>query len=163
MNKNDVLIWLDEHTKFQRLLDKVGPERMDKPGVNGEWSMKDIVAHMTGWQHRMVNEVEAASKGKPKPPLPWGSNLESEDATNEWIYDRYKGRSVEEVLEETEALYQKLVGLIRGLPEDVRIEFREPRYYLIWLGDERYPVGEFFDHLDDDHMPDVRAWLERQK
>jgi hypothetical protein len=31
----------------------------------------------------------------------------------------------------------------------------------VWLNDQRFPAGEFFDHFRDDHEPDVRAWLAR--
>ena len=57
--------------------------------------------------------------------------------------------------------------MIDSLPEDVQIEIvrnaagRE--FYLVWLGEQRFPVGEFFDHFRDDHEPDIRAWLAREE
>jgi hypothetical protein len=36
-------------------------------------------------------------------------------------------------------------------------------YYLLCLGEKRFPVGEFFDHFHDDHEPDMRAWLAQLK
>ena len=39
-------------------------------------------------------------------------------------------------------------------------EYQQERvYHLVWLGDKRFPVGEFYDHFHDDHEPDIRAWL----
>jgi hypothetical protein len=32
---------------------------------------------------------------------------------------------------------------------------------VVWVNDQRFPAGEFFDHFHDDHEPDVRAWLTR--
>jgi hypothetical protein len=29
----------------------------------------------------------------------------------------------------------------------------------VWLGDKRFPAGEFFAHFHDDHEPDICAWL----
>jgi hypothetical protein len=35
------------------------PQRMNQPGVSGEWSMGDIVAHLTGWQQRLAAQIQA--------------------------------------------------------------------------------------------------------
>jgi len=44
MTKSELLTWLQEaYQQWEAFLDQIGPERMDQPGVNGQWSMKDIV------------------------------------------------------------------------------------------------------------------------
>jgi hypothetical protein len=137
---------------------------MDQPGVNGDWSMKDIVAHLTGWQPRLIARLQAAQRGEPEPPPPWPARLQTEDEINAWIYESNHGRSVHEVLAESHQVFQQLLAVIEGLPDEVRIEqvHHQGRVYLlVWLGDERFPAGEFFDHFHDDHEPDVRAWLAR--
>jgi hypothetical protein len=68
---------------------------------------------------------------------------------------------VREVLDESHQLFQQLFAVLESLPDDVRIEFIEPKFHIVWLGDKYFPVGEFFDHFYDDHEPDVRAWLAR--
>lgn len=40
-----------------------------------------------------------------------------------------------------------------------RVERVEPAYYLVWINEQRFLPGEFYDHFHDDHAPDVRAWL----
>ncbi|MFI5275949.1 MAG: hypothetical protein ACHQ1E_01655, partial [Ktedonobacterales bacterium] len=42
-----------ERAQWQALLARVGPDRMEQPGVEGEWSMKELVAHLT-WYERAV-------------------------------------------------------------------------------------------------------------
>ncbi|MGH2505096.1 MAG: hypothetical protein ACRDID_21510, partial [Ktedonobacterales bacterium] len=49
-----------EQDGFEALLDEVGEQRMIQPGVAGDWSMKDIVAHLTGWRRRSVARFQAA-------------------------------------------------------------------------------------------------------
>ena len=72
MTKAELLKWLqDEYRQWEALLDQIGPARMDQPGVNGHWSMKDIAAHLTGWQRRVVANLQAAQRGEPEPPPPW--------------------------------------------------------------------------------------------
>ena len=99
MNKSELLKWLQEEDRqWEALLDQIGEARMDQPGVNGDWSMKDIVAHLTGWQRRVVANLQAAQRGEPAPPPHWPAHLEAEDDINAWIYETNRGRSVREVL-----------------------------------------------------------------
>jgi hypothetical protein len=164
MKKSELLNWLrEENRQWEAFLDQIGPARMDQPGVNGDWSMKDIVAHLTGWQPRLIGRILAAQRGEPEPPPPWPAHLQADDEINAWIYEANRGRSVREVLDESNNLFQQLLAAIEGLPDEVRIdEVRHDRaYYFVRLGDQRLPAGEFFDHFHDDHEPDVRAWLAR--
>ena len=158
MNKSELLKWLqEEYRQWEAFLDQIGPARMDQPGVNGDWSMKDIVAHLTGWQRRVVARLQAAQRSEPEPPPPWPAHLEAEDDINAWIYESNRDRSVREVLSDTQHVFQQLLAVIEGLPDDVRVEHIEPAFYLVWLDGQRFLTGEFFDHFHDDHEPDIRA------
>ena len=165
MEKSELLTWLqEEYQQWEAFLDQIGPTRMELPGVNGDWSVKDLVAHLTGSQPRLIARIQAAQRGEPEPPPPWPAHLQTDDEINVWIYEANHGRPVREVLDESHQLFQQLLAVIEGLPEDVRIEqvHQEGRvYHLVWLGDKRFPAGEFFDHFHDDHEPDIRAWLAR--
>jgi len=165
MNKSELLNWLqEENQQWQAFLDQIDPALMDQPGVAGHWSIKDIVAHLTGWQQpKLIAHLQAAQRGEPEPPPPWPAHLQTDDEINAWIYESNRGRSVREVLDESHQQFQQLLAVIEGLPDDVRVEVvqQEHDFYLVWLNDERYLVGEFFDHFHDDHEPDIRAWLAR--
>ena len=159
MKKPKLLNWLmDEQQQWEALLDQIGPTRMDQPGVAGLWSMKDLVAHLTGWNRHLVARLQAAQRGRPEPPPPWPAELQAEDDINAWIYAANQARSVGEVLEDSRRVFGQIIAVIEGLPEEVRIE---PEWHLIWLDDVSFPVAEFFDHFHDDHERDVRAWLAR--
>jgi hypothetical protein len=83
MDKSELLNWLQEkHHQWEVFLDQIGPTRMDQPGVNGDWSMKDIVAHLTGWNRKLVASLQAAQRGEPEPPPPWPAHLQTEDEIN---------------------------------------------------------------------------------
>ena len=165
MNKSELVRWLQQQNQqWETLLYAIGPTRMVQPGVNGDWSMKDVVAHLTGWQPRLTASLQAAQRGEPEPPPPWPAHLQTEDEINAWIYESNRGRSLRAVLDETHQVFQQLLAVVEGLPEDVRIDQvhqRDRVYYLVWLNGQRFPVGEFFDHFHDDHEPDIRAWLAR--
>jgi hypothetical protein len=164
MKKSELLNWLqEEYQQWEAFLDQISPARMDQPGVNGHWSIKDIVAHLTGWQPRLIARIQAAQRGEPEPPPPWPAHLQTEDEINAWIYESNRGRSVREVLDESHQVFQQLPAVIEGLPDEVRIDTIRTssgrEYHLVWVDDKRFPAGEFFDHFHDDHEPDIRAWL----
>lgn len=46
---------------------------------------------------------------------------------------------------------------IEALPDDARTELIEAKFPVIWVGDQRFAVGEFFHHFYDDHAADVRG------
>jgi hypothetical protein len=124
--------------------------------------MKDIIAHLTGWNRWLVTRLQAALRGEPEPLPHWPAHLQTEDEINAWIYESNRERSVRQVLGETHRVYQQLRTVIEGLPDETRIERIEPAYYLVWVNDKRFVPSEFFNHFHDDHEPDVRAWLARK-
>ncbi len=161
MNLAEFMDYLQgRNAEWEALLEQAGPERMEQPGVNGDWSMKDVVAHLTGWHHWMVARLRAAVRGEAPPPAPWPAHLEEEDDINAWIYAAYRDKPAEAVLAEMRALLQEQDDLLRSLPAGTRIETVETIFHLVWVGDRRFHVTEFLDHFRDDHEADVRAWME---
>ena len=159
MTKTELLQWLqDEYRQWQALLDQIGSERMEQPNVAGTWSIKDMIAHLTGWHHTLVARMQAAQGGEPEPPPPWPAQLQDDDAINAWIYETNRERSLCAVLDESHQLFQQLFAVIAALPEDIAIE---PEWRVVQFGDQRFAAGEFFDHFHDDHEPDIRVWLAR--
>lgn len=39
----------EERARWEVLLAQVGSEHMRQPGALGEWTFKDLVAHLNGW------------------------------------------------------------------------------------------------------------------
>jgi hypothetical protein len=165
MNKSELVNYLhEEHQQWTAFLDGIDPARMDQPGVAAHWSVKDIVAHLTGWNRNLAARIQAAQRSEPQPPPPWPAHLEAEDDINAWIYEASRSRSVQAVLDESHQQFRQFLAVIKGLPDEVQIETQHHQgraYHVVQLGDQRFLTGEFFDHFHDDHEADVRAWLAR--
>src|SRR4051794_14073665 len=117
MNKADVQIWLqDEYQQWQAFLDEIGTTRMAQPGVNGDWIMKDIIAHLTVWNQWLVVRLQAAQRGAAEPPPPWSPNLEAEDDINAWIFESNHEQSVSQVLDDMHQNFQQLFDVMERLP-----------------------------------------------
>ena len=163
MKKAELVHWLEEEQRgWEGLLEQIAAFRMDQPGANGDWSVKDLLAHLTAWQNRLIRAIQAAHRNEPEPPPPWPAHLQTEDEINAWIYEHNHRRSVDDVLDESHQMFQQLLTVMQALPDDVRIETvasAGKAYYVVWLGDKRFPPGEFFYHFHDDHESTIRAWL----
>ena len=161
MKKSELLNGLrEEYQQWEALLDQIGPGRMDQPDVAGPWSIKDIVAHLTGWRRRTVARLQAAGRKEPEPPPPWPAHLQTDDEINAWIYESNHGRSVREVLDESHQVFQQLLAAIEGLPDEVLMD---PQHHLPWLEGNPFSAAGIFAHFHDEHEPDMRAWLARSE
>jgi hypothetical protein len=159
MRRADLLAELNaEYQGWERLLAKIGEDRMDEPGAAGTWSIKDVVAHLTAWRRRTVGRLEAVAQGQPEPKPAWPAELTSDDDINSWFHARDRDRPVREVVTEARRVFQQLVSAIEKLPED---KLADPRNFP-WMEGAPLSGAAFFSHFHDEHEADMRAWLARQ-
>ena len=146
-----------EQAGWEALLRDIGEEHMTQPGVAGEWSIKDIVAHLTAWRRRTVGRVQAALRHEPPPPPPWPSHLQNDDEINAWFYAADRDRPLTDVLGESRDVFAQLAEALSAFPEAALLDpTRFP-----WLEGEPLTGAAFFGHFHEEHEPDMRAWLER--
>jgi hypothetical protein len=147
-----------EQAAWEGLLGEVGEERMEEPGIAGEWSIKDIVAHLTAWRRRTVGRVEAAAQGQPEPTPPWPADLHEDDEINAWFHARDRVKSVREVLSESRRVFEQLRSAIEKIPEEA---LDDPGRFP-WMEGSAVTGAAFFSHFHEEHEADMRAWLSRQ-
>ena len=149
----------DEQAGWEALLQDIGEEHMTQPGVAGEWSIKDIVAHLTGWRRRSVGRFQVALRHEPEPQPQWPSQLQTDDEINAWIYAANRDLPLADVLRESREVFEQLVETLDAFPAaDLLDPTRFP-----WLGSEDLPLSgaALFGHFHEEHEPDIRAWLVR--
>ena len=158
--KAELLAAIRADQRFWRdLAAEVGPDRYAEPGPMGAWTFGDMAGHLAGWRDRTIARVEAAGRGEPEPPPPWPSALEDamdDDATiNDWIHAQHAGRSPEQLVAEYDATYDRLAASVEALPDEVATD---PDAFP-WIGGPLVDA-DFTDHLHEEHVPSVRAWLD---
>jgi hypothetical protein len=146
-----------ENDSWQALLDEIGEANMTQPEVAGGWSIKDIVAHLTGWRRRTVRRFQAALNHEPVVPPPWPSELQEDDEINAWIYESNRDRPLADVLSDSREVFQQLVDAIAAFSDE---ELRDIQRFA-WLEGEPLSGKLFFSHFHEEHEPDMRAWLNR--
>ncbi len=148
---------------LERLVAEAGPTRMDLPGAAGDWTLKDVIAHLTAWRWWSVARLEAAARDEVPVPT-WEGDLDEEDdddteRINQQFYEASRDRPVEEVLRDSRETLDRLEAALLALPEaDLFAAGRYP-----WLGG--YPAAAVVTgsaaHLNVDHEPAINDFLAR--
>ena len=151
-----------EQEAWRALVAEVGVEHLTEPGPMGDWSFRDLAAHLSGWRERTIARLEAAADGAPEPPDPWPADLNDLDddaeGINEWIQRQHAGRSTDEILASIDASYDRLAAALSRFPEAT---LTDPHAIPMMEGTAAVDV-DWVSHYHDEHEPTVRAWLARR-
>jgi hypothetical protein len=119
-----------ERRRLEQNLEPLSDEKMEIPGVVGEWTVKDLLAHLADWEQRFIGWYEAGLRGEiPDIPAP-GLSWQDLDVLNQRIYERHRDRPLEDVQQEFSASYEQVLATVEGIPEGEM--FAVGRY--AWLG-----------------------------
>lgn len=146
------------YTHFDTLIAGLSEQQMHIPGVNGDWSVKDHIAHLTFWERVNLLEIlKAIEQGTSWTDPGLERTEEVRDQTNQQVYLQNKDRSLADVLSEFQATHQQVLEYLEKLSEE---ELKTPYDWLggyaisTWLSE---PNGHY-----DEHEQYIHSWLERQ-
>ncbi len=141
---------------WEALLAEVGPARWEQPGVEGHWSIKDVIAHITHYESWAAEVADALERRAPRPTSPY-KGLEI-DERNALIYERNHARPLAEVVHESQAAYLRSLDVVQRLRDEdlYSLEFTGTDWVVFDLIE-----GDTFEHYHD-HINSVRAWLMAQ-
>jgi hypothetical protein len=161
--RDDLLATLRrERENVERLVAEVGIDRMNEPNVEGHWSVRDLLAHLSDWRLYVITRLEAARRGE-QPTPPWPADIEAGDfdAINAWLDERSRHKSVDDIQHETRDAFDRLERIIGEMSDEElftpgRIDWNRGQPLGPWAVD--LVAGHF-----QEHEPAVRAWLERSE
>lgn len=149
-----------ERGRWTDLLARVGPEHMEEPGVEGAWSVKQIVAHLT-WYERAVVEGARQVMGAGKFAKPQtGLQALTMDERNAVLAAEADTRPLGDVLQESNQVFDELVALIAAAPANI---LNDP--HVLGLPDDLVPwmavANNSYAHYQQ-HEQAIQAWLYRR-
>jgi uncharacterized protein (TIGR03083 family) len=117
----------------------------------GEWSVREVLAHLSGWHREMIPVLARLARGEK--PIPDGVSYEDPDAWNTRFVAAKRGMPAGEVLRELEASHRDFVAAAAAVP------------------DERFAPGRTATKIVDlngphhyrEHAEEIRAWRARQE
>jgi uncharacterized protein (TIGR03083 family) len=145
-------------SEWDALMAAVPEERMTEPGAAGDWSVKDVIAHLTSYDRWFVRASEAHFRSE-LPPLDGTEGMSFEER-NQFLYRQAQQRPLAEVLAESHEVFQRLLEVVEAHTEEFLTQPQQfegvPEPILVW----KILQGDGYAHYRD-HMPSIRAWLEQ--
>lgn len=160
MEKTELLEALEDgHQELLEMLQDLPDEMLLKPGVIGEWSIKDILAHLTYWEGQLVTLLFQAQRGAAKPSTVHFSKISIEDLNQRW-YLSGKDRALEMVWQDWQGVRKQTIRRVTDLNEQ---DLNDIHRYT-WL--EGVPLFQWIandtiEH-EDEHADQIREWIDRQ-
>ena len=150
MNASDILMY--GHGTVLQTIEGLPESAWETPGACGVWSVKDIIAHLTSYEHVLVDVLSAFVGGGPTPYLnkytdPGGQFNDSE-------VELRKGKTVREVLGEYNDTHEQVRSLVARIPVET---FRQTGT-LPWYGME-YALDDFIVYTQYGHKREHSAQI----
>lgn len=146
-----------EYNFLERTLAAVPPERLAETGVCGEWSVKDIIAHITAWERRLLGWL-AQAKRREAPTFPEpGYTGADVDELNDRDYRDDRERPAADILADFRAIHAEVMTCVESFPEEELFELH--RLKDIWREPPlNFIIYNTYDHYHE-HAQNIRAWL----
>ena len=149
-----------KYAALEEILTPLDETLMATAGVNGDWSIKDIMAHITSWHHRLLVWLRAASRNE-EPAISGPDSDEEMDRLNEQFYEENKSRSLDDVLADFRTTYLQILDMVQTLDnEDLTNPHKfawtkgNPLWYLV--------AGDTYEHYLE-HLQQIKVWLAKSK
>ena len=120
------------------------------------WSIKDMLAHIASWHHRLLKWLEAAVQNE-EPAISGPDNVEEMDKLNAQFYQENKSRSLDEVLADFRISYQHIFDIVQAMPEEDLIS---PHRFAWSKGEPLWQAiaGDTYEHYRE-HIQQIQEWL----
>ncbi len=149
-----------ERDSLEATLAKLNMSEMMDPVLEGDWSIKDVLAHIVDWEQRMVLWINESLDGDgPDLSSDWSDEILNK--LNQDIYEKNKDREYQDVLEEFKLSYQQSWKAVKRLTDDDlfephRFAWREgrPMWYIV--------EANMSDHYKE-HNEAIKKWLQRNR
>jgi hypothetical protein len=139
---------------LEALLASVEDSQMVQPSTPEDWSVKDVLAHISSWDLFILKWLEADARGE-KPDLPEPHMTEEDvDRLNARTYAEQRDRPLEAVRADFKSTYQAFLAKAEALSEG---DLLDPNRFAWTKGDPlwRYFAINAHEHYDE-HLDQIR-------
>jgi hypothetical protein len=157
MNKAQLLDEMNTgYAAFENMLAPLDEKEMNTSGVNGDWSIKDILAHLAAWQRYLVIRLQAAARNE-EPAVHGLVDDEDTDKMNAHFYEENKSRPLAEVLADFHTTYRQVVEAVQALSNE---DLFEPQRFSWMKGNALWELvpGNTYEHYQE-HIGSIQEWF----
>jgi hypothetical protein len=150
MDRKQLLKQLDRAwNEFQESYVGLSESELTESGVTGNWSVKDIIAHVTWWEEEALTHLPLIIQGGR--PARYSVKYGGIDAFNALMTERKRSLSLSEVIQQQTETHRRLISYIECVPEDLFTRETRVRRRLRLDTYSHYPK----------HARAIRAWRDR--
>jgi hypothetical protein len=151
MDKSQLLKRLDKAWEaFNASFAGLSDSELMEPGVTGDWSVRDVIVHVTWWEEEALTHLPLILAGG-KPPR-YSVTYGGIDAFNAQMTEQKRTLSLSEVLRQRDETHRRLIDFIQSAPEDQLV--RETRF-------RRRLRLDTYSHYPE-HAEAIRKWREKR-
>lgn len=108
---------------LEALVSSVPRDRMTERGAPSEWSVKDVLAHLSSWDRYLLAWLEADARGqRPNLPEPSAFSEAGVDQFNAANVALHRDEPLADVLSEFDVSFRALYAAAESLPEDALLD-----------------------------------------
>jgi hypothetical protein len=132
-----------EHARLEALLANFSDEEIVQPGRFGAWSAKDMLAHITFWEQRLIAYVNGARESLVQPDEDEQAAI---DRINAGVLAANRSRPLTEVRAAFDASYQQTLALAESLSAE---DLADEVLYNLLAGDTFEHYREHIEMLEN--------------
>lgn len=133
-------------TAFNESYAGLSDDQMVEPGVTGDWSVKDTLAHVSWWEEESLKHLPLILQGE-RPPR-YSQLYGGIDAFNALMTRQWRELSLAEVRERSETTHRRLMAYLQSVPDEQFTSETRFRRRLGWDSYRHYPL----------HTQAIRDW-----
>ena len=151
MNEREALIQqlVEARAEIAALLPEIDPQKHIYP----DWTVKELLAHMTGWDDAVIASLRAHIGGM-EPGTPASRGIDVYNAETVSTRESINFEAVKREWEQTRSI---LLDILRDMTEE---KYMQP-LVVPWGGDASVAqlIRVFIHHETEEHGKDLREWL----
>ena len=139
-----------ERGKLLAALEGLSEEEMACSGAVGQWSVRDVLAHILAWEEEAVTRLELLAAERPQ-DIAWIGDEEELEAWNTRAHQRYAGLALPEVMRRLADVQGRILAGLESLSQERLTTDAGPVPVRQWLPECTYAH-------EQEHCADILAW-----
>ena len=142
-----------EYTNLQAALGGLSEEQLHRPGVVGDWTVKDVLAHIAVWQSRLITSMFKIEKDFKPETVEAQADV---DRLNAQWYREQKDRDFEQIWDDLDSSYHQLLKRLDNWSDDALFDPKRCK----WMKGQpfaEYVLGDSAEHYAE-HAAQIREW-----
>jgi hypothetical protein len=126
-------------------------EQMTRPGVVGEWSVKDVLSHVTSWEEQVLPDLARLARGDTALLASVDLYATNYDSFNAMIMSLRRGLELDQVLRELDIFRADFMAAVARLPDAVLSD-----------GQFGHLLLKITAEHDEEHAGQISEWRQKQ-